>query len=446
MMKSGIQYLLLIFVFAISGCTTQHENDATPGADAMTDSAPTSEPATQPRELNMETAAQQANDFAANFYGEVAKEEAGNLFFSPLSIHSALSMTFAGSAGETAKQMGSVLSFDYSPTEGIEHHAYSLMLQAINTVPVVRFESFESEKRRTVERPAFDLVLANRLWGQEGFPWNPGYLQTAKRQYMAGLEEVGFRSDPDSARKIINAWVEETTRDRIKDLIPSGALNELTRLVLTNAIYFKANWNESFAENDTTNQPFFLSDGGQVDVPLMTQTDHLNYHESDDWQMVELPYELKALSMLLVLPEDNEGSMARVEAQLASGQLLEELKALERTRVELWMPKFSQTQELDLNSTLSAMGMPVAFTDRADFSGMSPDSNLYLSKALHKAFIEVDEKGTEAAAATAAIVSFTSAPPPETPKVFRADRPFLYIIHHNATGAILFIGRVTVPR
>lgn len=394
----------------------------------------------------METAASQANEFAMRFYGELASEESGNLFFSPLSIHSALSMTWAGSAGETASQMGDVLGFRYGPEEGIEHHAYSQLLESINTTPMSRFETYEGEKRRMVERPAFDLVVANRLWGQEGFPWNPGYLQIAKRQYRAGLEIVNFRTDTEKARNIINQWVEETTRERIRNLIPAGAIDDMTRLVLTNAIYFKANWQDSFIEENTKMAPFYLANGSQAEVSMMNQTERFPYGEGANWQAVAMPYELGALSMLVVLPADEAGAMEKVEAQMKSGTMLDDLQSLESAKVELSLPKFGLTQELDLNSILETMGISLAFSDQADFSGMTPEAGLFLSKALHKAFIEVDEKGTEAAAATAAVMGFTSMPPPETPKVFRADRPFLFMIRHNKTGAILFMGRVMDPR
>lgn len=393
----------------------------------------------------MDTAARQANEFAMRFYGQVASEEPGNLFFSPLSIHSALSMTYAGARGDTAAQMREVLAFEYGPEEGSEHHAYSMLLESLNAAPMTRVESHDDNKRKTIERPAFELVVANRLWGQQGFPWNPAYIELTQREYLAGLEEVNFKDNAEGARNTINGWIEETTRDRIKDLIPSGALDALTRLVLTNAIYFKANWAEPFNEHSTKSEPFYLPDGHQVEVPTMHRTDRFAYGESGDWQALEMPYELGALSMVVILPADEEGAMAAVERQLASGELLRQIESPGRSRVQVWLPKFSLTQSLSLSSMLSAMGMPLAFSERADFSGMTPEADLFISKALHKAFVEVDEKGTEAAAATAIVMSLTSAPQPEEAKIFRADRPFIFLIRHNASKAILFIGRVMDP-
>lgn len=439
-----IKSVSLLLALALMGCTTE------PGSGNVTVTENQSEaqhqPAEQPRELNMETAAQQANDFAMRFYGQVAGEESGNLFFSPLSIHSALSMTFAGSKGETAREMGNVLAFAYAPDEGIEHHAYSMLLKALNDAPTVRIETYENNEQKTIERPAFELVVANRLWGQQGFPWNAGFKQLTEREYLAGLEEVNFEADADGAADIINDWVENTTRDRIKDLIPRGTLDAYTRLVLTNAIYFKANWMEEFNDSMTKPRPFHLANGETVDVPTMSQTEHFNYGETPDSQLLEMRYERGALSMLVVLPIEDEGAMAAVEQQLASGELLIEMSAMQRTKVDVALPKFRLEQELDLNATLSAMGMPIAFSNQANFSGMTSAETLFLSKALHKAFVEVDEKGTEAAAATAIEMSFTSMPPPETPKIFHADRPFLFLIRHNESGAILFMGRVTDPR
>lgn len=427
----------LLLSLAVAGCAADTENTAVPQSQPA--------PENEPRELNMDTAAQQANDFAVRFYGQVAAEESGNLFFSPLSIHSALSMTYAGSRGETAEQMREVLAFEYAPDEGAEHHAYSLLLNALNDAPTVSIETYERDERQTIKRPAFELVVANRLWGQKGFPWDPGYIRLTGTEYLAGLEQVDFETDAEGARNTINSWVEETTGDRIKDLIPSGALDALTRLVLTNAIYFKANWAEPFNEHSTKPAPFHLPDGNQVEVPTMHQTDSFAYGESAQWQVLEMPYELGALSMVVILPTDRESAKAAVEKQLASGELLRQIESLGRTRVQVWLPKFSLTQSLNLNSTLGAMGMPLAFSDRADFSAMTPKADLFISKALHKAFVEVDEKGTEAAAATAVVMSLTSAPPPEEPKIFRADRPFIFLIRHNASRAILFIGRVMDP-
>ena len=217
--------------------------------------------------------------------------------------------------------------------------------------------------------------------------------------------------------------------------------------MLTNAIYFKANWQEVFEERATKNEPFHLADGSTLEVPMMHQAEHFGYAETADWQALAMPYEQSALSMLIVLPADREDAMESVEQQLVSGQLLNAFESMDRPKVQVWLPKFSITRELDLGSTLKAMGMPLAFSDEADFSGMTTGTELMISKALHKAFVEVDEKGTEAAAATAVVMSLTSAPAePEKPKVFRADRPFIFLIRHNASGAILFAGRVMDPR
>lgn len=404
-------------------------------------------PAPEPRELDMKTAAEQANDFAQRFYGRVAAGEPGNLFFSPLSIHAALSMTYAGARGETAEQMREVLAFEYAPDEGIEHAAYHQLLTALNDVPTTAFDTVENGERTTVERPVFELVVANRLWGQQGFSWNSGYIGLTEREYLAGLQEVNFRTDAEGARNTINGWIEETTRERIKNLIPSGALNAMTRLVLTNAIYFKANWQDVFEERATKPEPFHLSGGPTAEVPMMHQSEHFAYAESADWQALEMPYERNALSMIVILPADRDGAMQTAEQQLASGDLMDALESRQRTKVNVWFPKFTITQQLDLGTTLQAMGMPLAFSEQADFGGMTPEAELMISKALHKAFVEVDEKGTEAAAATAVVMSLTSAPvEPEKPKVFRADRPFIFLIRHNASGAILFAGRVMDPR
>lgn len=455
MMKPPAKWpLTMIFalVIGLAGCNANVSDSAEQPAEAGIDSAPelSTEPQTEtpePRELNMQTAAQQANDFARRFYGQVAGAQSGNLFFSPFSIHAALSMTYAGARGETAEQMREVLAFEYAPDEGIEHAAYSQLLAALNDVPMTTFDTVEDGERTTVERPVFELVVANRLWGQEGFSWNRGYTGLVEREYHAGLEEVDFQTNAEGARNTINDWIEETTRERIKNLIPAGALDAMTRLVLTNAIYFKANWQDVFEERATRPEPFHLADGSTAEVPMMHQSETFAYAETTNWQALEMAYERNALSMTVVLPADRDGAMSEVEQQLASGELFESLESRQRTKVNVWFPKFRITQDLDLGDTLQAMGMSRAFSQQADFSGMTSEAELMISKALHKAFVEVDEKGTEAAAATAIVMSLTSMPAePEKPKVFRADRPFIFLIRHNASGAILFAGRVMDPR
>jgi serpin B len=430
---------------ACNADSTQTQMPTTPSEPVVT-IEPAPDAPGQARELDMETAAMQANHFARRFYDEVASEETGNLFFSPLSIHAALSMTYAGARRETAEQMKEVLAFQFPPEEGIEHHAYSMLLKALNDAPITRFESYDEGEPETIVRPVFELVVANRLWGQEGFSWDPGFVALTEREYLAGLAEVDYTSDAEGARATINEWVEETTRDRIENLIPEGALDAVTRLVLTNAIYFKANWQNAFSEHSTKPEPFHLENGDAAEVPTMHLSEKLQYAETENWQALEMPYEEGALSMLVFLPVDRDGAMEATEQELASGALLQALESAGRPKVEVSLPKFRLEQHLDLGDTLKAMGMPLAFSDQADFSGMTTEASLLISKALHKAFVEVDEKGTEAAAATAIVMSLTSAPQPEQAKVFRADRPFIFMIRHNASGAILFMGRVTDPR
>ncbi len=431
----------------ITACAGDPGGDGgeSPAARPETPAAVPEDNETRIRDMN--TAAQQANHFAMRFYGRVAAEQPGNLFFSPLSIHAALSMTYAGARGETATEMQKVLAFEYAPEEGIEHAAYSQLLTALNEPPVTRLEAIVNDRHEEIERPVYELVIANRLWGQQGFSWDSGYLRLTQTEYHAALAEVDFEGDAESARREINDWIEDTTRNRIRNLIPAGALDALTRLVLTNAIYFKANWAEEFSEHQTRPAPFHLAGGDIVEVPLMHQTEDFAYTEGDGWQALEMPYESGALSMLLMLPADRDGALPNVEAKLASGAMLDALGEMARHKVRVWLPKFSMTQEIDLGATLQSMGITRAFSDRADFSGMVGEEDLTISKALHKAFVEVDEKGTEAAAATAIVVALTAMPgEPEEPKVFRADRPFLFLIRHNASGAILFAGRMTDPR
>ncbi len=455
-MTNNARGLLLVLcfglMFTMAGCSDgspQPEQPVASPEPTTQEAAPAETQAPgdpEPSNLDMTTAAQQANDFAQRFFAQVSSENNGNLFFSPLSIHTALSMTYGGARGETARQMAEVLAFNLPPGEGAEHAAYRQLLEALNDAPQTTFDTVQDGQRTTVERPVYDLVVANRLWGQQDLGWDPGYIELTQTEYLAGVEQVDFSSNAEGARQAINQWVEETTRDRIKNLVPAGAIDALTRLVLANAIYFKANWADEFSESGTQEAPFHLADGSSVDVATMHQSETFGYAETADWQALALPYERNALSMLVVLPADQEGALETTQAQLASGELLAALESMNRTRVQVWLPKFSITQELNLGGSLQAMGMPLAFSDRADFSGMTPEAELSISSALHKAFIEVDEKGTEAAAATAIVMSLTSMPiEQEPPKVFRADRPFLFLIRHNASGAILFAGRVMDP-
>lgn len=360
--------------------------------------------------------------FALDLYREV-RGSGGNLFFSPYSISLALAMTYAGARGFTAQEMAEVLHFTL-PQERL-HPAFNALDLALI--------SQNSEN--------FRINIANSIWGQAGFEFRQEFLDLLALNYGAGLRGLNFKEDPEAARVRINDWVSEQTNGKIKDLIPPGAIDTLTRLVLTNAIYFNAMWVYPFSENLTTDGLFTLLDGSQITVPMMywQNGESIRYTEGEGYRAVELPYRETSTAMLVILPE----SFEQFESMLTAERLREIVENLEIQNVIVNMPKFRFEFPLDLTETLAGMGMATAFSDQADFTGMAED-RLQISKVLHKAFVSVDEKGTEAAAATAVIMQLTSVLPP--PITVSIDHPFVFLIHDTSTGAVLFMGRVLDPR
>ena len=378
---------------------------------------------------DVKTLAAGGNAFALNLYAQV-REPGKNLFFSPFSISTALAMTHAGARGETAAQMAEVLHFDLPPEK--LHGACKALIEDLNA------------RQR---RGAYELVVANALWGQEGYAFLQEFLGLTREAYGAGLRELDFQADPEAARQVINKWVEEKTREKIKDLIAQGVLKRETRLVLTNAIYFLGTWASKFRKEDTQEAPFTLADGTKVNVPLMFQSDRFPYMEGDGFQALQMPYRGGDLSMLLLLPRAVDGIPA-MEEKLTQENLDEWLGRLARKEGRVWVPRFRMTCTFTLNDALKQMGMADLFSgDKADLSGMNGRRDLFVSTVVHKAFVDVNEEGTEAAAATAVMVEMTSAMPErEEPFEFRADRPFIFVIRDRRSGAILFLGRVTDPR
>jgi serpin B len=360
--------------------------------------------------------------FALDLYARLRSPKK-NLFFSPFSISTALAMTYAGARGKTAEQMAKVLHF---PKEAL-HRAFSELLRA-------------TERAGSGNT----LAVANALWGQRGFRFLKPYLQLVRTSYRGALEQVDFAKATEQARQTINRWVERRTQKRIKNLIPKGILTPLTRLVLTNAIYFKGTWQVQFAKAKTKKQPFTLEGGKRVEVPLMHHPKgRWKYAAGKDHQLLELPYKGEKLAMVVLLPRKPDG-LEQLERQLSPAWLEKRLRALKKQKVDLYLPRFKLETAFRLSKQLKAMGMPLAFSDAADFSGMSTQDDLLIQAVLHKAFVDVNEEGTEAAAATAVAVRVRgiAAPPP----VFRADHPFLCLIRDRATDSILFMARVADPR
>jgi serpin B len=287
--------------------------------------------------------------------------------------------------------------------------------------------------------------MANRLWGQNGFQFRADYLEFVEQKFAAPLGQLDFVNSSEPSRKTINDWVSDKTHERIKDLLPQGSISSETRLVLTNAIYFKADWKHEFAKQLTKDQAFTTPGGSRVNVPLMSLEKSLPYMEDENVQVVELPYKSSDLSMVVILPKQVDG-LPEVESSLSFEQLSQWVSSLSQEKVELSLPKFKLECEFSLSSALKQLGMPKAFSAGAEFGGMTSEAELRISDVVHKAFVEVDEKGTEAAAATGVIMATRAAPIASQPKVFRADHPFLFLIRQQQSGAVLFLGRFSEPQ
>jgi len=380
--------------------------------------------------------AEATNAFAVDLYARLAAAE-GNLFFSPASLETALGMTYAGARGRTADQMAAVLHLPKGgPADAALHRALGGFSRDLSAA-----------KGAGGQPRPYEFAVANALWGQTGYRFLPEFLGLVKSSYGADLEQLDFAKDTDAARKTINAWVENQTRDKIPDLIGPGVLRDDTRLVLTNAIYFKGRWVAPFKKEATKREPFHPAPERPVETDLMHGWGHWPYVEGPDFQALRLPYEGKELSMVVLLPKQVDG-LAAIEKSLGAAALAEWLGKMRRTEIVLTLPKFKTTAAFELNQTLAAMGMADAFSQTvADFSGMTAEERLFISKVIHKAFVDVGEEGTEAAAATAVAVAPMAMPmpAPEPLVQFRADHPFICIIRHEPTGAILFMGRLADP-
>jgi serpin B len=367
--------------------------------------------------------------FALDLY-HLLREQEGNLFYSPYSISAALAMTYAGARGQTESQMARALHFDL-PQEDL-HEGFALLAGELAS---------RGEGAAGKDGEGFRLNVANALWLQQGFDLLPAYLALVEGAYGAGPRSVDFQEAPEDARVTINDWVAGETEDRITGLIPPGVISTLTRLVLTNAIYFNAAWAMPFEKHLTTDGVFTLLDGQEISVPMMRQTESLPYTAGEGYQAVVLPYDAQDLSMVILLPD--EGRFQAFEESLDAARLAEIEAGLRRQQVALSMPRFEFEAQFSLSRALAALGMEEALSEAADFSGMTGGRDLFISEVVHKAFVSVDEDGTEAAAATAVIMNLTSAPAEVVEMA--VDRPFLFLIRDVHTGALLFLGRVVDP-
>lgn len=371
--------------------------------------------------------------FAFNFYKQI-KDKPGNLVFSPLSLSLALSMTMAGAQGTTLSEMQQALA-----VEGLGdavHPGMNALLQAL--------AESEAQEERKAEGDPFQLNIANSTWGQAGFEINPAFLDLLAQHYGAGVYQVDFAQDSELARQAINDWVSEETAGKIPELIGEGVLNPLTRLVLANAIYFNGSWYYPFYEEATEKADFTLLDGTLTSVEMMQLgAEQLAYAQTENYQLLRLPYLSQDFGMLLIVPD--EGAFGEVEAGLDAQRFLDSQAEMQSRPVFLKMPKFDFESATDASEPLKQMGMPTAFDPvMADFSAITGKPDLYITDVLHKATVSVNEKGTEAAAATAVIMAIKSAPPQE-PINLVIDRPFLFAIQHLPSNTILFMGRVQQP-
>jgi len=371
--------------------------------------------------------------FAFDLYHAVLEnEDVDNFFYSPYSISLALAMTYAGARGETVRQMADTLHFILSQER---------LHPAFNDLDIELSQRGEGSKGKDGE--AFRLNIVNAIWGQKEYPFLTEFLDTLSENYGAGLRTLDFAADPEGSRQIINQWVSEQTEERIKDLLAKGDIVPATVLVLTNAIYFNGAWLYPFEESLTRDGDFHLLDGGSVTVPMMRQTESFRYTERENFQAVELLYDGGELSMVIVLPR--EGDFESFESELDAPHVADIIDTLSYNPVALTMPKFKYESKVYLQKILSAMGMPIAFTPgKADFSGIAGiERDLWIDKVIHQSFVDVDEAGTEAAAATA--VAMVESAAPGEPVEVTIDHPFIFLIRDIETGAILFVGRVLNP-
>jgi serpin B len=416
-----VSALMVILMVGLGACS-----QATAGELIQSEKPRDMAPEVSPSDLA--TLVEGNSTFAFDLYQEL-KDEEGNLFYSPYSISIALAMTYAGAGSETEEQMADALCFILDQDQ--LHPAFNALALELDS---------RGEGAQGKDGEGFRLNVVNAIWGQRDYEFLADFLDLLAVNYGAGLRVLDFISAPEESRVAINDWVAEQTEGRIEDLIPQGLISPLTRLVLTNAIYFNAAWAYPFDEDVTQDGIFYLLDGGEVTVPMMSQTESFGYAQGDGYQAVELPYDGEELAMVIFLPAS--GQFEAFEAALDAAQVEAIIESLDYREVALTMPKFEFDSSFSLQEALSALGMPIAFTTGADFSGMTGNRELYIADVVHKAFVSVDEAGTEAAAATGVVIELTAIPDAVEVTI---DQPFIFLIRDIETGAILFVGRTLNP-
>ncbi|NTV22866.1 MAG: serpin family protein [Nanoarchaeota archaeon] len=364
--------------------------------------------------------AQGNNGFAFDLY-RIYKEKDGNLFYSPYSIYANMAIAYEGAAGTTASEMAEVFKF---PADDTRRPGFAALYNSLN--------------RKNEE---YMLSTANALWAQENYGFLPEYLEISKNYYGGNVKNLNF-GEPEPARLEINKWVEENTNQKIKDLLPAGSIDSMTRLVITNAIHFKGSWVTPFIKDKTADRDFFIAKDNKVTAKMMSvgKAKEFKYMKEKGYQAIELPYKGEKVSMLILLPE--LGTIEEFEDSLDEGVLESVDSKLQSQKVSVMVPKFKFNTKYFMSQDLQQMGMKQAFTSGADFSGMTGTKDLYISFVIHQAFIDVYEEGTEAAAATGTGIGTTSMPIQE---YFIADHPFIFMITDEETGLILFLGRLSNP-
>ncbi|XP_077077729.1 leukocyte elastase inhibitor-like isoform X4 [Siphateles boraxobius] len=404
----------------------------------------------------MESLTAANTQFSLDLFKKISEGNAsGNVFFSPVSISSALAMVSLGARGNTAAQMIKVLGFNNEPPimqQTQKPQTPAELKKCPEEKPEDQIHSSFNKFMNELNKPGvpYALSLANRLYGEQSYQFVEKFLNDAKSYYEAGLEKVDFKNESEAARVNINKWVVEKTQEKIKDLLPQGAIDGMTKLVLVNAIYFKGNWEMKFPKEATRDGQFKLNKNQTKPVKIMYQKKRfpLAFIPEIKSQVLELPYVGKNLSMLIILPnkmKDNTTGLQKLEKALTYEKLMEWTKpeVMRQQEVQISLPRFKMEETYDMKSLLISMGIKDVFDEKkVNLSGMSSNNDLVVSKVIHKAFVEVNEEGTEAAAATAAVVITRCL---KIPQVFNADHPFLFFIRQNPTKSILFYGRFCSP-
>lgn len=410
-----------VLFIGLAACTNRVPDGAAPDVNQPADIAP---PVDVP-EADIKALVEGNNQFAFDLFKQIAETQTGNILLSPYSISSALAMTYTGARGKTAEEMAKVLGLTGLAER--THPAHATLARKLRTGD-------------STDGPEFRV--ANALWGQKGLPLRPEFLHLTQHNYESGLREVDFAGETAGACGTINKWVGEQTRDKIPELLKLKDVDSATKLVLTNAVYFRADWANPFRKADTVDEPFHRTRSDQVKVPLMRQDGEFGYAAVGDAELLEMPYFGRPIAMVVVLPK-SDLTLAAFEMALTADRVKQWLGQMQKQHVRVTFPRFKSRTAFKLNDQLSQLGMPTAFSEKSDLSGIFFDARgIRITNVIHETFVAVDERGTEAAAATAVVSGGDSAP---VTIPFQVDRPFLMLIRDTVTGCVLFIGRVFDP-